>query len=116
MLTDSKPELGVFMSSPPSSAPDAQKIAWAAYIPKSCRDARWNVHTPEHPKFKSRICRHYIKGYCTRGSACNFAHGWEDRRAYQNAAGKPEEMFIEHGNEKIEIITDWHILGHVDSS
>ena len=45
------------------------------------------------------------------GHDCNFAHGWEERRAYENGAGKPEETFIENGAEKVEIITDWHILG-----
>ena len=95
----------------PSTLTHTPRKPWVAYAHKSCRDATWNVHAPDHPKFKSRICRHYIKGSCARGTACNFAHGWEERRSYQNGAGKPEDMFIEHGNEKIELITNWYILG-----
>lgn len=32
--------------------------------------------TPEHPNFKTRICRHFLKGFCNRGEKCNFAHGY----------------------------------------
>ena len=82
---------------------------WETYVPHSA--VVWAEHSPEHPKFKSRICRHWLKGFCRMGHDCNFAHGWEERRAYENGAGKPEETFIENGAEKVEIITDWHILG-----
>jgi hypothetical protein len=27
---------------------------------------------------KTRICRHYLKGWCERGSSCGFAHGTTD--------------------------------------
>lgn len=27
---------------------------------------------------KIRLCRHYERGYCKRGSSCNFAHGLND--------------------------------------
>lgn len=27
---------------------------------------------------KTRLCRHYMKGFCERGSGCGFAHGSND--------------------------------------
>ena len=32
--------------------------------------------TPDHPNFRSKICRHWLKGWCNRGASCNFAHGF----------------------------------------
>lgn len=29
---------------------------------------------PEAPKRKSKICRHFVRGYCKLGNACNFSH------------------------------------------
>ncbi len=34
--------------------------------------------TPGHPNFRSKICRHWLKGYCNRGVNCNFAHGFSE--------------------------------------
>ena len=34
--------------------------------------------TPEHINFRTKICRHWLKGYCNRGQKCNFAHSWEE--------------------------------------
>lgn len=75
----------------------------------------WDTTTTEHPKYKSRICRHWLRGFCKLGNDCNFAHGWGERRAYQNNAGKPEDQFLELGMEPMEIITDWHELGKIYS-
>ncbi len=37
-------------------------------------------YTPNHPLFKTRLCRHWLKGYCKLGDAqCNFKHGWVDK-------------------------------------
>ena len=55
------------------------------------------IYQPEHPRFKSKICRHWLKGWCRLGDQCNFAHGWCDRR--ENLSGKPEDMWIELGKE-----------------
>ena len=88
-----------------------QNTNWAAYVPNVHRTCM-AVHATEHPKFKSRICRHWLKGFCRLGEACAFAHGWGDKRQYMNQAGRPEHVFLELGNEEIEIITDWHELAN----
>lgn len=73
----------------------------------------WSEYTPEHPKFKSRICRHYLKGWCKLGSSCNFAHGWAEKKKFCNNAGKPVDIFMEEGSEPIICVeTDWKVLGN----
>jgi hypothetical protein len=44
-------------------------------------------YTPGHINFRTRICRHYLKGYCNRGEKCNFAHGYVQvkKRKKQNS-------------------------------
>ena len=32
--------------------------------------------TPDHPNFRTKICRHWLRGHCLRGDKCNFAHGF----------------------------------------
>ena len=32
--------------------------------------------TPDHPNFRTKICRHWLRGHCLRGEKCNFAHGF----------------------------------------
>tara|TARA_Y100000739_G_scaffold117188_1_gene100714 strand:+ start:327 stop:617 length:291 start_codon:yes stop_codon:yes gene_type:complete len=93
------------------SAPLRQNTNWAAYVPTAPRNCIAVEAASEHPKFKSRICRHWLKGYCRLGEQCAFAHGWDEKRSYMNQAGRPEHMFLELGNEEMEIITDWHELG-----
>lgn len=42
-----------------------------------CLPAEKNTdYTPEHINFRTKICRHWLKGYCNRGEKCNFAHGY----------------------------------------
>ena len=33
-------------------------------------------YTPDHPNFRTKICRHWLRGHCLRGDKCNFAHGF----------------------------------------
>jgi len=96
-----------------SSLPHAhcQNTNWATYVPKAYRECI-PAQPCEHPKFKSRICRHWLKGYCRLGPQCAFAHGWDEKRQYMNEAGRPEQMFLEVGSEEMEIITDWNELGN----
>ena len=35
-------------------------------------------HIPNHPLYKTRICRHWLRGHC-RLTRCNFKHGWYDK-------------------------------------
>lgn len=35
-------------------------------------------HLPSHPLYKTRICRHWLRGHC-RLENCNFKHGWYDK-------------------------------------
>ena len=35
-------------------------------------------HLPNHPLYKTRICRHWLRGHC-RLANCNFKHGWYDK-------------------------------------
>ena len=73
----------------------------------------WAEYTPEHPKFKSRLCRHFLKGWCRLGTSCNFAHGWSEKKKFCNTAGKPENIFMETGSEPIiGTETDWNVLGN----
>ena len=65
-------------------------------------------YNPTHPKFRTRICRHWLKGHCRLGHSCNFAHGWDNKIPYENLAGKPEEIWLETGCEPI--ILDWKEL------
>jgi len=42
-----------------------------------------SVNSPAHvfhPQYKTYICKHYKRGKCTRGAACNFAHGTNELR------------------------------------
>lgn len=35
---------------------------------------------PSHPLYKTRICRHWLRGHCKLGDdVCNFKHGWYDK-------------------------------------
>ena len=33
---------------------------------------------PHHKKFRSRLCRHWLKGHCRLCDKCNFAHGYDE--------------------------------------
>lgn len=33
-----------------------------------------------HPKYKTQMCRHFMRGHCLRGASCGFAHGVHDLR------------------------------------
>ena len=67
-------------------------------------------YNPTHPKFRTRICRHWLKGHCRLGSACNFAHGWENKLdCAAKFYGKPDDIWLEVGAEPI-VILDWKKL------
>ena len=45
------------------------------------------MYSPDHPLFKTSLCRHWLNGTCARGDACNFAHGTAQlRQHYDDAA------------------------------
>ena len=55
-----------------------------------------NTHfDPFHKKFKSRICRHWLKGHCKLHATgqCNFAHGWDEVQQF-SPKGENEGCFI----------------------
>lgn len=35
---------------------------------------------PRHPCYKTKLCRYYMRGNCTAGNLCSFAHGEEELR------------------------------------
>jgi hypothetical protein len=57
--------------------------------------------TPEHPNFKTKICRHWLKGHCNRGLACNFAHGF-NQVVQRKSSPKTITVNIYHEIEKGE--------------
>ncbi len=55
---------------------------------------------PGHPNFRSKICRHWLKGYCNRGTICNFAHGFgEVKSKKQNNIRRPTSSELIHKME-----------------
>lgn len=86
---------------------------------------------PQHkPKsqlyYKTRLCIRYMQsGYCARGSACTFAHGYEDLRllsssaaaAATSAATTRSTMEHDNGNNKeqeVIMVEDGQKQGHDD--
>ena len=75
--------------------------------------------TPDHPNFKTRICRHFLKGFCNRGDKCNFAHGYHQvkrnvKKPLPNMPGKTLHT-VESGstveyNTMYSLIDDYVIL------
>ena len=79
-------------------------------------------YSPEHIKFRTKICRHWLKGYCNRGEKCNFAHGYVQvkKRTKQNSPttvkttvyemkwGEQESNF----DSLKELIDDYDIVRH----
>eukprot|EP00890_Picochlorum_soloecismus_P000203 jgi/Picsp_1/1183/NSC_04664-R1_zinc finger ccch domain-containing protein 56-like len=70
--------------------------------------------------YKTRLCIRYMQsGYCARGSACTFAHGYEDLRLLSSssaaAATAPSTMEQDNGNNKergMDEDEDEHKQGH----
>lgn len=55
---------------------------------------------PTHPNFRSKICRHWLKGYCNRGNKCNFAHGFSEvKQKKKNLLRRTRSMEIVHKME-----------------
>ncbi|CAI5736618.1 unnamed protein product [Hyaloperonospora brassicae] len=62
---------------------------------------RANVVPPEIQAISDKICRHYARGYCSQGEACNFAHvlGLSKRDVGSLTTGKTAKicLFFESG-------------------
>lgn len=79
--------------------------------------------TPEHPYFKSKLCRHWLKGHCNRGNNCNFAHGC-DQIVTRKSSPKTITVNVYHEIEKgqnkneynsmNELIDDYDIITKKD--
>ena len=41
-------------------------------------------HNTHHPRYKTRLCRHWLRGYCKLQENCGFKHGWYDKKAPKN--------------------------------
>ena len=46
----------------------------------------------EERRRKTKMCRHWQKGHCQRGNACNFAHGPEDLKSYYIVTPNKQEQ------------------------
>lgn len=76
----------------------------------------------EKPKsqlyYKTRLCIRFMQsGYCARGSACTFAHGYEDLRLLSSSAAARSTMKQDNGNnnnEKERETEDEQKQGHDD--
>lgn len=44
----------------------------------STKSAMNILPSPHASKYKTALCRHWLNGYCERGSTCLFAHGKRD--------------------------------------
>ena len=81
-------------------------------------------YTPEHVNFRTKICRHWLKGYCNRGEKCNFAHGYVQvkRRTKQNSPTTVNTSVYEMkwGEESSydslkDLIDDYDIVRHEEA-
>lgn len=86
-----------------------------------------SVYTPEHVNFRTKICRHWLKGYCNRGEHCNFAHGYVQVQKTLNKRKKQDSPVsvatttyeMKWGEETQynplkELIDDYEIIRHDD--
>lgn len=90
---------------------------------RKCPEAKEVEFTPEHPQFKSKLCRHWLKGHCNRGDTCNFAHGCEQLVA-RKSSPKTITVNVYHEIEKgqnkneynsmNELIDDYDIITKKD--
>lgn len=74
-------------------------------------------YVPTHPNFRSKICRHWLKGYCNRGDKCNFAHGYNQvKRKERKCISIPSKISyeVEKGNEKKEFNTMKGLIDNYD--
>ena len=65
--------------------------------------------TPEHPYFKTKLCRHWLKGHCNRGLSCNFAHGF-DQIVTRKSSPKTITVNIYHEIEKGENTKEYNSM------
>ena len=47
---------------------------------------------PHQKNFKSRMCRHYLRGYCMLGDKCNFAHSWDEIQRFSPRNGRSRKF------------------------
>ena len=50
-------------------------------------------------RMKTRLCKHFEKGYCRRGNTCNFAHGSKELRPRMSDDGFVVVPFNTHSTE-----------------
>lgn len=82
-------------------------------------------YTPDHPNFRTKICRHWLRGHCLRGDKCNFAHGFtqvvrKERPALfdqpsniQTIKEVPNATDVVYNPMK-ELIADYVVVSHRD--
>lgn len=83
-------------------------------------------YTPDHPNFRTKICRHWLRGHCLRGEKCNFAHGFtqvvrRERPALLDAQPSNIQTIKEVPNATgvvynpmKELIADYIVVSHRD--
>ena len=59
-----------------------------------------------HPRYKTRLCRHWLRGYCKLQENCGFKHGWYDKKAPKNSVkltrtNSMSSVNIKWGNEPL---------------
>ena len=64
------------------------------------------MYSPDHPLFKTHLCRHWLNGTCARGNACNFAHGTEQLRQHHaptctTISWEPRSPILLHSEQAI---------------
>ena len=82
---DSGPEIG---SKRPRHAPDGEGLIYAGIKQAVTGGAPVEPgHAPIKLELvKTSLCHHYLAGYCSRGSKCNFAHGEIELRSKDTGA------------------------------
>ena len=59
---------------------------------------------PEHPLYKTQLCRHFVNGCCLR-EHCNFAHGEKELRHLPKSAVSSVSYIFLNGNDTIDRMT-----------
>ena len=79
--------------------------------------------TPRHRNYKTQLCRHFLRGFCQRGSECDFAHGSHELRILnmppqfscitvkgnEPYASSPPELNSDL-RQKLEILTEEYVI------
>lgn len=75
-------------------------------------------YIPTHPNFRSKICRHWLRGYCNRADKCNFAHGFNQvkKKPLKTCISIPSKVSyeLEKGKEKKEFKTMTGLIDNYD--